>query len=172
MNKPKPNIVLVGFMGTGKTTVGRALASKLGRSFIETDALVEQKAGKTIARIFSENGEIAFREMEIGAVKQAAAMTNAVIACGGGVVLNRINIDRLKTNGVIVLLTATRREIMRRTAGQAHRPLLLVADRLEEIGNILKFRRPFYERAAEITVKTSRRTVESIVDEIVTGLKA
>ncbi|NQT04591.1 MAG: shikimate kinase, partial [Dehalococcoidia bacterium] len=91
----KSNIALVGFMGTGKTDVGRLLAGKLGKDFIELDELIEQKAGKTIPEIFQQDGEIAFRELEIEATGEAAEKKNAVIACGGGVVLNQINVDRL-----------------------------------------------------------------------------
>jgi shikimate kinase len=102
----KTNIALIGFMGTGKTAVGRLLAEKLNKKFLEQDSLIEQKAGKSIPEIFRQNGEISFRELEIAATKEIAREQNAVIACGGGVVLNKINIDRLKESSVVVYLTA------------------------------------------------------------------
>ncbi len=101
----KTNIALIGFMGTGKTAVGRVLAKKLGRKFIEMDGLIEQKAGKSIPEIFQQDGEIAFRELEIEVTKEVAGQQNAVIACGGGVVLNQINIDRLREGGSAVYHT-------------------------------------------------------------------
>jgi len=84
----KTNIALIGFMGTGKTTIGRTLARKLSKTFVEIDALIEQKAGKSIADIFKDDGEIAFRQLEIDITREIAARENQVIACGGGIVLN------------------------------------------------------------------------------------
>src|ERR1035437_3779739 len=111
----KSNIALIGFMGTGKTAVGKLLAARLNKKFIELDDLIVQAAGKPITQIFEQDGEIAFRELEIAVVKQVAQRKRQVIACGGGIVLNRINIDRLKENGVVVLLTATPSVILKRT---------------------------------------------------------
>ena len=165
----KSSVALIGFMGTGKTAAGKLLAEKLGKRFIELDAFIEKKAGKSVNEIFKD-GELAFREMEIAAVKEVSAGKNQVIACGGGVVLNRINIDRLKQQAIIVYLTATPGVIMRRTTG-AERPLLNTPDRLQRIHELLKFRRPFYERAADITVSTSRSNVNAVVSEIIEKLK-
>ena len=168
----KSSIALFGFMGTGKTAVGKALAERLGKEFIELDALIERKAGKTIPEIFQQDGEIAFRELEIGVTKEVSEKKNAVIACGGGVVLNKINIDRLKEECLIVYLTASPRVILKRTSGDENRPLLSVADRASEIQRLLKFRKPFYERAAEITINTSRLSINSVVEQIISKVKA
>ena len=89
----KTNIALVGFMGVGKTAVGEALAKKLDRKFVELDLLIEQRAGKPIPEIFQQDGEVAFRELEIEVTKEVSRDKNLVIACGGGLVLNKINID-------------------------------------------------------------------------------
>lgn len=168
----KTSIALIGFMGTGKTAVGKALAEKLGKEFFELDPLIEKKAGKTIPAIFKEDGEIAFREFEIEAVKEASKERNAVIACGGGVVLNKINIDRLKEEAVIVCLTASPRVILRRTSRDAEeRPLLTVANPALTIKELLRFRRPFYERAADTTVNTSRLDIDSVVTQIIAKIK-
>src|SRR3972149_1337910 len=127
----KTSVALIGFMGTGKTAVGRLLAQKLGREFIELDALVEKRAGKSIPEIFRQDGEIRFRELEIEAVKEVARRKNAVIACGGGIVLNAINIDRLRQECIIVCLTASPSVVLKRTsADKDGRPLLAVSDRL------------------------------------------
>ena len=167
----KNNIALVGFMGTGKTDVGRLLAEKLGRDFIELDELIEQRVGKTIPEIFQQDGEIAFRELEIEATREAAAKKNAVIACGGGVVLNQINVDRLREHGVIVYLTASPEAILQRTSSDTdERPLLVAEDKASKVEKLLNFRRPFYERAADITVNTSELDVAGVAGQIISEL--
>ena len=164
----KSSIALIGFMGTGKTVVGRILAEKLGKQFIELDALIEKKAGKSIPDIFQQDGEIAFRELEIEAAREVAGKKSAVIACGGGLVLNKINVDRLRQECVIICLTASPSVILKRTSGDTdERPLLAVADRARQIGELLKFRRPFYERAADIIVNTSRMNADAVAGRII-----
>jgi len=168
----KSNIALIGFMGAGKTAVGRALAEKLGKKFIEMDSLIEQKAGKSIPEIFQQDGEIAFREIEIEVVKEVSRGKNLVIACGGGVVLNKINIDRLREESIIVYLTASPRAVLKRISNDAEvRPLLKVDNPSSTIRELLRFRKPFYERAADIKVATSNLDINSVVEQIVTGLK-
>jgi shikimate kinase len=162
----KSSVALIGFMGTGKTAVGKILAERLGKRFIELDELIEKQAGKSINEIF-RGGETAFREMEIAAVKEVAGKKNQVIACGGGVVLNRINIDRLKEQAVVVLLSASPSVILKRTSGSNDRPLLNTGDRLTRIRELLKFRRPFYERAADFKIDTSRLSITAIAGEII-----
>jgi len=167
----KSNIALIGFMGTGKTVVGRLLAEKLNRDFVELDALIEQKTGKTIPQIFQQGGEIAFRELEIDVTRDVAEKKNLVIACGGGIVLNQINIDRLREHGVIVYLTASPEAILKRTSSDKdERPMLVAEDKVSKVEALLKFRQPFYERAADITVDTSELDVAGVVEQIVTRL--
>jgi shikimate kinase len=169
----KTNIALIGFMGTGKSSVGRVLAKRLGRKFIELDTIIEKNAGKSIPEIFQQNGEIGFRELEIQAVKGIAAEKNAIIACGGGVILNKINIDRLKEGGIIIYLTAAPSIIIRRTSrDKLVRPLLNVEDPIARVKELLKFRKPFYERAADTTINTTRLNVDRVVGEIVKTLKS
>ena len=168
----KSSIALIGFMGTGKTAVGKALAERLGKEFIELDALIEKKAGKPIPEIFAQDGEIAFRELEIAAARAVAWRKNVVVACGGGIVLNRINIDRLKQEGVIVYLTATPGVIWKRVSrGAGGRPLLDVDNPRLRIQEMLKFRKPLYEHAADIIIDTSKLDVNSVVEEIIKRLK-
>ncbi len=168
----KTSVALIGFMGTGKTVAGKLLAEKLGKEFIEMDALIEKKAGKSIPEIFRQDGEIRFRELEIEATKEISSRKNAVIACGGGIVLNKINIDRLRQEAVIVYLTASPEVLLKRTAGDKDgRPLLAVDDRARQIKEMMAYRRPYYERAADITVNTSRLKVESVVRQILKRLK-
>ena len=168
----RTSVALIGFMGTGKTAAGKALADRLGKAFIEMDALIEQRAGKTIPRIFQQDGEIAFRQLEIEVTKEIATRKNTVIACGGGVVLNKINIDRLSQECVIVYLTASPGVILRRTStDKNNRPLLSTPDRAGQIRQLIKFRNPFYERSAGIKIDTSKLDIAAVVEQIINGLK-
>ncbi len=168
----KTNIALIGFMGTGKTAIGRALAGKLNKTFVELDSLIEQKAGKSIPEIFQQDGEIAFRELEIAVTKDVSSEENLVIACGGGIVLNKINIDRLRKEGVIVYLTASPRVILKRVlGGGGGRPLLEVASPALTIRELLRFRKPFYERAADIKIDTSRLDINSVTEQIINKME-
>ncbi|MBN1161955.1 MAG: shikimate kinase [Dehalococcoidales bacterium] len=168
----KTSIALIGFMGTGKTAVGKLLSQKLGKEFIELDYLIEKKTGRSIQEIFRRDGEVRFRELEIEAVAEVSPRKNIVIACGGGVVLNTINVERLRKESVIICLTASASVILKRTAHDgSRRPLLNVADRAQEIKKLLDFRRPFYARAADITVNTSRLDADGVVARILGILK-
>ncbi len=168
----KSNIALVGFMGAGKTDVGKLLAKKLDRKFIEMDSLIAQQAGKPIPDIFQQDGEIAFRELEIEVTKKVALEKDSVIACGGGIVLNKINIDRLKEAAVIVYLMVSPKTVLKRVSSAAEkRPLLAVDNPTLTISELLRFRRPFYERAADITVNTSKLDIGSVVEQIIERLK-
>ncbi len=168
----KTSIALIGFMGTGKTVVGKILAAKLGKEFIELDALIARKAGKTIPAIFRNKGEIGFRELEIEVTREVAGRKNAVIACGGGIVLNKINIDRLGKECVIICLAASPAVILKRTsADKAERPMLAVEDLASRIDELLKLRRPYYARAADMTINTSRLTPESVARRIAKKVK-
>ncbi len=168
----KTNVALIGFMGTGKTVVGEALAKRLKMSFLEMDSLISAKAGRPIPEIFEDVGEIGFRELEIDVAKSVAREQRSVIACGGGVVLNWINIERLRESSVIVLLTASPTETLKRVSKEVgQRPLLEGQDSLTRIRELLKFRHPFYIRAADITTNTSRRSVGSVSERIIAELR-
>jgi len=167
----KTNIALIGFMGAGKTAVGKALAKKLNRKFAELDLLIEQKAGKSIPEIFQQDGEIAFRELEIEVTKEIAREKYLVIACGGGIVLNKINIDRLKKESIIVYLTASPSVILKRVSGgRGERPLLKGDNPSSTIEGLLRFRRPFYERAADIKINTSKLDIDSVSEQVISRL--
>ncbi|MFC1933679.1 shikimate kinase [Chloroflexota bacterium] len=168
----KTNIALIGFMGTGKTVVGQLLAKKLDRKFIELDSLIEQQAGKSIPDIFQQDGEIAFRGLEIEAIKKIASEKYSIIACGGGIVLNKINIDRLREGARIVYLTASPRIILKRVSTEeGQRPLLEVDNPALTIQQLLRFRKPFYERAADITINTSKLDIHAVTNQIIEKLK-
>lgn len=168
----KTSIALIGFMGTGKTVVGKAVAEKLGKDFVELDVLIEQKAGKPIPEIFQQEGEVAFRELEIEVIKRVAENKKQVIACGGGIVLNKINIDRLKKDSVIVYLTASPKVILKRVSDdREERPLLQVTNPALTIQELLRFRKPFYERAADIKINTSRLDIGAVAEQIINKVK-
>ncbi|UCG10247.1 MAG: shikimate kinase [Dehalococcoidia bacterium] len=168
----KTSLALVGFMGTGKTVVAKALARRLNKEFIELDSLIEEKAGKRIPEIFQQDGEPAFRRLETKVTGQVAGRKNAVIAGGGGIVLNNINIEYLKKECVIVYLTASPEIILKRTVGAKNeRPLLEVADKAQRVRELLKQRQPLYERAADITIDTSELNINSVVKQVIGELK-
>ena len=168
----KTNIALIGFMGTGKTAVGKSLAEKLGRSFTELDLLIEQKAGKSVADIFRQDGETAFRELEIEVTGEVARGKNSVIACGGGIILNAINIERLRKSARMVYLTASPSVILKRVAAEeGQRPLLEVDNPALVVTEMLSFRKPFYERAADIRIDTSKLEINAVAEQIIGELK-
>lgn len=165
----KTSIALIGFMGTGKTAVGKLLAERLGKTFIELDDEIEKAAGKSITGIFKEDGESRFRALEGEMVLKYAGRKNAVIACGGGIILHELNIFRLRKECVIVCLKAKVKDILSRTAGEK-RPLLNVADREKKIKELLAARRPLYDRAADITIDTSGIDAPGVVEKILSAL--
>lgn len=168
----KSNVALIGFMGVGKTTVGEALASKLKKRFVRTDDLVVKLSKKPIPQIFREEGESRFRELEMEVVKQVSEKDNFVIDCGGGVVLNRVNIERLRKKAKIVLLTASIETILRRVKNDdSERPLLSVPNQLERIKELLTARESFYKESADFEIDTSDLDKNEIVDKISSMLR-
>ncbi len=159
------NIVLVGFMATGKSTVGRALAQRLSFSVVDTDDMIERKAGKPISQIFADDGEGAFRELEAETAREVANLSRHVIITGGGIVLRHSNMSALKQAGPVFCLTASPEEILRRTQGTSHRPLLQTADPLATIRELLATRAPFYA-AADHTVETTGVPLGRVVARI------
>ncbi|MDR2862673.1 MAG: shikimate kinase [Puniceicoccales bacterium] len=146
-SKGFPNLFLVGFMGTGKSSLGRMLAERWKRPFLDTDALIEQQIKMGIREFFEKNGEAAFRALERECIEQWLPADGAVISCGGGLPVPEGMIERLKARGVIVCLFANPETILRRTASSTHRPLLLSEDPLGRITSLLAQREPFYMRA-------------------------
>ncbi|MBD3350568.1 MAG: AAA family ATPase [Candidatus Lokiarchaeota archaeon] len=165
----KTNIVLIGFMGTGKTSVGKILSDKLNKRLVEMDDVIVEKAGKTIPEIFDEDGEIVFREIEMQVCKELGQAKDSIISAGGGIILNKLNVDYLQKSGFIILLQATAQDIFNRISieGKEKRPLLNKPNPMKEIKDLLSFRSPFYERAAEIKINTHKKVPEQIADEII-----
>lgn len=164
-------VTLTGFMGTGKTAVGRRLAARLGRPLVDTDALIEAESGRTVREIFAEEGEARFRELERAAVERACAAGDVVVSTGGGTLLDERNFRDLSDGGLLVCLTASPRAIARRVrATVAERPLLAGHPSLTaRIRELLAARASMYERIP-FQLDTSDLTVDEVVDAIVAKL--
>lgn len=166
MNTEHRNIVLMGFMGTGKTSVGKRLASALGMEFVDMDHVIEARAGKPISRIFAEDGEPRFRQMERELTVELSARSGLVIGCGGGVVLNPDNVRDYQRTGLLVCLTASPETIFQRTARAHHRPLLEEKDRFQRIVELLAKRKALYE-AIPHRIDTEHLSPKDVADAIV-----
>jgi shikimate kinase len=159
------NIYLVGFMGTGKTSVGRQLAKEKQLNFIDLDELIEQKEQRRIVDIFAKDGEAHFRKIEKKILKQVSTQKKFVVACGGGVVLDKDNIKLMKKTGRMICLYAKPEEILKRVSANTNRPLLNVASPQKRIELLLKMRAPYYMQAERI-VDTSRYSIKEVVRKI------
>ncbi|MFN4227887.1 MAG: shikimate kinase [Candidatus Ratteibacteria bacterium] len=161
------NIVLVGFMGTGKSEVGCLLAEKLKRKFFDTDKIIEEREKDRIARIFQVKGEEYFRNLEEQVIEEVSKYENCVIATGGGALIREKNYLNLKKNGILICLTATPEEIYKRTLPKKDRPLLMRSKNvIETIKELLEIRKPYYEKA-DYTIDTTNKKIEAVVDEII-----
>jgi shikimate kinase len=162
------NIVLIGLRGSGKTTVGKILAQKMGREFIEMDELIARKAGLTIPEIVKKYGWGKFRDIEEEITGQLAKLDNIINASGGGVVTNGKNIVKLKKNGVLVWLQASVDTLVNRTGEDKGRPPLVEGrSRREDMEITFKERKPFYQQAADLTVNTENKTPEEVAEAII-----
>jgi len=160
------NIILIGFMGSGKTEVGRRLAERLGYTFVDTDAVIEKKEGRSIPDIFDEHGEAYFRDLETEVVKGLSGIRHHIISTGGGIVLNRDNIATLKQIGLVVWLKASPETIYERVRHESHRPILRVDKPMEEIKRLLDLRSSLYSEA-DVSIDVDGLQVEEIVNSIV-----
>ena len=163
---PDANIVLVGFMGTGKSAVGRIMARRMNRTFVDMDARIENEVGKPICRIFAEDGEPDFRARERALVEMLCRERNLVVAGGGGVVLDERNIVDFDNSGRLICLQAAEDEIVRRVVRGRHRPLLEgPEDKSDLVRRLLRERKPFYDRIA-YQVDTSGLSPDQVADRI------
>ena len=160
------NIALIGFMGTGKSSVGQMLAANLHFSFLDTDHELERRAGKSISEIFAQDGEPAFREWEGLIVQDLTQRKKTIISTGGGLPANDVNLASLKTHALVVCLWASEEKIWERVRNQSHRPLLHDPDPVAKIHSLLAARKPFYQQA-DILVNTEMRSVREVAQQIV-----
>jgi shikimate kinase len=165
----RQNLVLIGFMGTGKSSIGRIVAGRLGFQFVDVDALIVQRAGMEIAEIFRREGEEHFREIETAALESLLHRERCVIATGGGVVLRERNRELLQQLGFVVRLTASEDVIFERVSRNAKRPLLQTENPRETVSKLLAAREPSYDAAAQWTLDTSRmshaQAAEAVISE-------
>lgn len=165
---PPENIVLIGFMGSGKTTVGRELQHRLGYPLVDMDLVIEQRAGKTITEIFADPGEAAFRDMETSLLGELGhpESPRRIISTGGGVVGRQENRELLKNLGYVVWLHAPAAVILERTGKSRTRPLLQTEDPATRIQTLMEERRPLYEETAHLKLDTTGLCS----DEVATGI--
>lgn len=165
------NIIMVGFMGSGKTTVGKILAKKLGYEFFDTDRKIEEAQDMKITEIFEKKGEPYFRSLEKDIAKTISESENTVIGTGGGMVKNDEIMSLLKKNGIVVYLKATPEKLAYNLRNDNSRPLLMGGDKLEKIRTILEERQPLYEAVCDITVSINRKTPKKVAEDIIKKLE-
>ena len=163
-------LALIGFMGTGKTSVGRLVAEYLGFEFLDTDEIIQSRAGRSIADIFEKDGEPAFRDLERQALQELSTRQKTVISTGGGLPANPENLATLKSFALVVCLWASPEKIWDRVRNQSHRPLLHDADPQKKIRDLLAARWPFYKQA-DVLINTDLRSVREAAHQIVLQFK-
>jgi shikimate kinase len=166
MDPADVNLYLVGFMGTGKTTVGRAVAHKLGFLALDSDHEIERLKGKTIPEIFAQDGEPAFRVMEREFIEGGHPGERTLVACGGGLVVQPGMLALLKNKGVVVCLHASLETILARTARHRNRPLLAVDDPEERIRTLYAAREPIYKQSGTV-ILTDSRPLHDVIAHVV-----
>jgi shikimate kinase len=166
MNPADVNLYLVGFMGTGKTTVGRAVGQKLGFHVLDSDHEIERLHGKSIPDIFAQDGEAAFRAMERDFVERGHPAERTIVACGGGLVVQPNMLALLKSKGVVVCLHASLDTILARTARHRNRPLLAVENPEERIRTLYAVREPIYKQSGTL-ILTDSRPLHDIVGHVI-----
>ena len=159
------NLALIGFMGTGKSCVGRLAAECMHFTFLDTDHVIEARAGKPISDIFAQDGEPAFRQWERRIVEELTRREKTVIATGGGLPADPANLASLKTHALVICLWASPETIWERVRGHDHRPLLNEPDPLAKIRELLAAREPYY-RQADVLVNTEMRSVREVAQHV------
>ena len=161
------NIILCGFMGAGKSTIGKLLAEKLNRNFIDLDDYIVQKRGMSINEIFKKYGEENFRKSETQSVKNISLLDNHIIALGGGTVINPKNAQILKTSGKIIMLDVSPETVYKRLKNDKSRPLLQTDDKLKAITDMMNSRFPYYNDAADCKIVVDGKSKDEIIEEII-----
>jgi shikimate kinase len=169
--KTTRNLFLVGLMGAGKTTVGRALAKRLGKAFHDSDREIETRTGVRVAHIFEIEGEDGFRKREAETIERLTSLEDIVLATGGGAVLDPTNRERLKGRGFVIYLHAHPRELWQRTRHDRTRPLLQNADPRQRLEDLYAVRDPLYRETADAVVETGRQGVSLLVAQALAKLE-
>lgn len=164
------NIVLIGFMGAGKSTVSDYLSTMFAMDVIEMDQLISKREGMSISDIFAVHGEEYFRNLETNLLIEMQSRQNVIISCGGGVAMRERNVEEMKKNGRVVLLSALPETILERVKDSDERPLLNGHKNVEYIENLMEARRERYEAAADIVVHTDNKSVLEICEDLIQKL--
>jgi len=165
-NRHIVNIALIGFMGTGKTSVGRLVAEQLHFEYLDTDEMIQSATGKIITEIFQKDGEKTFRALEEKVVDEISRHQRTVISTGGGLPANPVNLAKLKGHALVVCLWASPEKIWERVKSQTHRPLLHDADPQKKIRELLAAREPFYKKA-DVLLNTEVRSLREVAQQVV-----
>ncbi|MEO7318419.1 MAG: shikimate kinase [Chthoniobacteraceae bacterium] len=168
---PRENIVLVGFMGSGKSAVGRLVAKRLRFRFVDTDQIIVDRAGMPIPDIFAQHGEEHFRDLESAALESQGNLRQCVISTGGGAVVKERNLPILKSLGFVVWLTASEEVIFDRVSRNDKRPLLQTANPRATIAQLLAVRRPLYENAADFSLDTTTLTHDAAAEAVIAAAR-
>lgn len=160
------NIFFVGLMGSGKTTIGRALARKLNLHFVDSDHEIEKRTGVSVPTIFEIEGEGGFRDRESEVIADLVTSKNLILATGGGAVLREQNRELLKNNGTVVYLRAPVEELFARTSRDRNRPLLQTADPMARLQELFVLRDPLYKETAHVIIDTNRQSVQQLVSDL------
>jgi len=164
------NIVLIGFMGCGKSLTSNRLAEILNRQVISTDKLVEQREGQSIAEIFEKSGEGYFRNIEKEIIKEISGQSDMIIDCGGGIVMDEENMAHLKENGLVIYLSTSPESIYKNIKHRTERPLLNVENPQLKITELLEERRPYYEKA-DVTIDVDHKAINQIAEDVLKVLE-
>ena len=164
------NIVLIGFMGAGKSTVARTLGEWFDMDIVEMDELISERQGMSIPEIFEKHGEEYFRNLETNLLIELQKASRTIISCGGGAAMRSQNVSEMKKNGYVVLLTAAPKTILERVKENDDRPLLKNHKNVEYIAQLMEKRREKYETAADLIVQTDKKNVQEICKEMITKL--
>ena len=166
------NLILVGMMGSGKTTMGRALAKHLGKAFVDSDEEIQKRTGVTIPHIFDIEGEAGFRQRESAAISDLAGRDNLVLATGGGAVMAEQNRAMLRQNGIVIYLKAGVYDLWQRTRHDRNRPLLQLADPHAKLAELYQQRDPLYQQVSDIVIHSGKQSAHALMLHLVDEIEA
>ncbi len=166
------NIYIIGFMGSGKTSVSKQLADMTKIQRIEMDQIITDRERMSVAEIFAKKGEAYFRTQETELLKELAKIAPKIVSCGGGVAMNAENVEEMRRAGKIICLTASPEVIYERVKDSTERPLLNGNMNVEYIAKLMEARRPFYEKAASVIIDTSNLGIEQVAEAVLVAVKS